>query len=93
VLAHLFDGTYELFRAWFGAPPAEHAGREVGATRAFIRSLSGGLRAGKVTPGGGAVDTVNESVRTREGLAPGARGEGAWGRALAWPGGRRGTTS
>ena len=27
--AHLFDGTYELFRAWFGAPPAQYEGREV----------------------------------------------------------------
>ena len=37
VQVHLFDGTYELFRAWFGAPPAQHDGREVGATRAFLR--------------------------------------------------------
>jgi 5'-3' exonuclease len=78
VIAHLFDGTYELFRAWFGAPPAEHAGREVGATRAFIRSLSGVLRSGKVTHAGAAFDTVIESFRnelfagykTGEGLDP-----------------------
>ena len=75
---HLFDGTYELFRAWFGAPPAQHAGREVGATRAFLRSLAGLLRAGKVTHGGVAFDTVIESFRnelfagykTGEGLDP-----------------------
>ena len=31
---HLVDGTYELFRAFFGAPPAhDAAGGEVGATR------------------------------------------------------------
>ena len=60
---HLFDGTYELFRAWFGAPPAQHAGREVGATRAFLRSLALVLRAGKVTHGGVAFDHVIESFR------------------------------
>jgi 5'-3' exonuclease len=63
VQAHLFDGTYELFRAWFGAPPAEHAGREVGATRAFLRSLAMQLRSGKITHGGVAFDHVIESFR------------------------------
>lgn len=63
VLAHLFDGTYELFRSWFGAPPAEHAGREVGATRAFLRSLAMQLRSGKVTHAGVAFDHVIESFR------------------------------
>src|SRR5262249_35190014 len=61
--AHLFDGTYELFRAWFGAPQAHHEGREVGATRAFLRSLAMVLRSGAVTHGGGAVDHVFESFR------------------------------
>ena len=63
VLAHLFDGTYELFRAWFGAPPAQHQGREVGATRAFIGSLARVLRSGAVTHAGVAFDTVIESFR------------------------------
>src|SRR5688572_14370712 len=63
MLAHLFDGTYELFRAWFGAPPAQHEGREVGATRAFIGSLARVLRSGAVTHGGVAFDTVIESFR------------------------------
>ena len=63
VQAHLFDGTYELFRAWFGAPPAQHEGREVGATRAFIQSLARVLRSGAVTHGGVAFDTVIESFR------------------------------
>jgi len=63
VQVHLFDGTYELFRAWFGAPPAVHDGREVGATRGFIRSLAGVLRAGKITHGGVAFDHVIESFR------------------------------
>jgi 5'-3' exonuclease len=63
VQAHLFDGTYELFRAWFGAPPAQHEGREVGATRAFIQSLARVLRSGAVTHAGVAFDTVIESFR------------------------------
>ncbi len=37
---HLIDGTYELFRAWFGAPQAQVSGREVGAVRSLVRSLS-----------------------------------------------------
>ena len=60
---HLFDGTYELFRAWFGAPPAQHEGREVAATRTFLRSLATLLRSGKVTHGGVAFDHVIESFR------------------------------
>ena len=42
---HLLDGTYELFRAYFGAPPAQGpGGREVGAVRGLIRSLLSLLR-------------------------------------------------
>lgn len=37
---HLIDGTYELFRQWFGAPQAQHRGREVGAVRSMIRSFA-----------------------------------------------------
>ena len=37
---HLVDGTYELFRAWFGAPRAVAHGREVGAVRSMVRSFS-----------------------------------------------------
>jgi 5'-3' exonuclease len=40
VQVHLIDGTYELFRAWFGAPQAQVDGREVGAVRSMVRSLS-----------------------------------------------------
>ncbi|MEO6774544.1 MAG: 5'-3' exonuclease H3TH domain-containing protein [Kofleriaceae bacterium] len=75
---HLFDGTYELFRAWFGAPPAQHEGKEVAASRTFLRSLATVLRAGKVTHGGVAFDHVIESFRndlfagykTGEGIDP-----------------------
>jgi 5'-3' exonuclease len=40
VQVHLIDGTYELFRQWFGAPQAQHQGREVGAVRSMIRSFA-----------------------------------------------------
>jgi 5'-3' exonuclease len=60
---HLVDGTYELFRAWFGAPPAQHRGREVGATRGVVRSLISWLRTGEVTHMGVAFDHVIESFR------------------------------
>lgn len=80
---HLFDGTYELFRAWFGAPPAQHEGREVGAVRTFIGSLARVLRGGQVTHGGVAFDHVIESFRnelfagykTGEGLDPNLVGQ------------------
>lgn len=72
---HLFDGTYELFRAYFGAPPAQHGGREVGAVRSLVRSLSNLLRSGTVTHGGVAFDHVIESFRND--LFPGYKtGEG-----------------
>src|ERR1041384_4794850 len=40
VQVHLIDGTYELFRAWFGAQQAQHRGREVGAVRSMLRSFA-----------------------------------------------------
>jgi 5'-3' exonuclease len=78
VQAHLIDGTYELFRSWFGAPPAQAHGREIGATRGFTRSLAMLLRGGTVTHIGVAFDHVIESFRndlfagykTGEGIAP-----------------------
>jgi len=75
VVVHLFDGTYELFRAWFGAPPAQHGGREVGAARVVLRSLAGLLARGGVTHAGVAYDHVIESFRND--LFPGYKtGEG-----------------
>jgi len=42
---HLVDGTYELFRAYFGAPKAlSRDAAEVGATRGIMRSLLALLR-------------------------------------------------
>jgi 5'-3' exonuclease len=61
---HLVDGTYELFRAFFGAPPATaRSGREVGATRGLLRSLLSLLRGEDVTHVACAFDTVIESFR------------------------------
>jgi 5'-3' exonuclease len=64
VRLHLVDGTYELFRAYFGAPRAlDPRGREVGATRGLIRSLWSLLREDGVTHVACAFDHVVESFR------------------------------
>lgn len=60
---HLVDGTYELFRAFFGAPGAMVHGREVGATRGLLRSLMALTRDGEVTHIACAFDHVIESFR------------------------------
>ena len=61
---HLIDGTYELFRSWFGAPGAISAGgQEVGATRGFLRSMAAMLRDERVTHLGCAFDHKVESFR------------------------------
>lgn len=63
---HLVDGTYELFRAYYGAPAAQAPdGAEVGATRAFLRSMLALLRTDGVTHVGVAFDTVIESFRNQ----------------------------
>jgi 5'-3' exonuclease len=61
--AYLVDGTYELFRHYFGAPPhTSAAGEQVGATRAVLGSLLGMLEDG-ATHMGVATDHVIESWR------------------------------
>ena len=61
---HLIDGTYELFRGWFGSPPQQTtAGREVAATRFILRSLVSLLRKKTMTHVGVAFDHVIESFR------------------------------
>jgi 5'-3' exonuclease len=66
MIVHLIDGTYELFRAFYGAPQTlSESGREVGATRTLLRSFAGMLREPEVTHIAVAFDTVIESFRNR----------------------------
>lgn len=76
---YLIDGTYELFRAFFGAPPRTAPdGREVGAVEAMTGSILGLLGDGSVTHIAAAFDSVIESFRndvfpgykTGEGIDP-----------------------
>jgi 5'-3' exonuclease len=61
---HLIDGTYELYRSFYGAPPAQAPdGREVGATRGLLASLGSLLREPSTTHVAIAFDTVIESFR------------------------------
>ena len=61
---HLVDGTYELFRAHYGAPPANAPdGRPVGAVRGLVQTLLALLRQDDVTHVACAFDTVIESFR------------------------------
>lgn len=61
---HLIDGTYELFRNYYGAPKRKAPdGREVGATVGLLRSLMALLATPGVTHVGCAFDHVIESFR------------------------------
>src|SRR5271154_1397274 len=83
---HLVDGTYELFRHFFGAPPHRNAaGDEVAAVRGVVGSVLQLLGEG-ATHVGVATDHVIESFRND--LWPGYKtGEGVdpdlW--SQAWP--------
>jgi 5'-3' exonuclease len=60
---HLVDGTYELFRHFFGQPPrAADDGTEVGAARGVVLTVVGMLQDG-ATHLGVATDHVIESFR------------------------------
>jgi 5'-3' exonuclease len=76
---HLVDGTFELFRAFYGTPPAHDAsGRPVGAIRGLLATLVSLLREPEVTHVACAFDHVIESFRndlfagykTGEGIEP-----------------------
>jgi len=76
---HLVDGTYELYRSYYGAPSAAAPdGTEVGAVRGLLASLAALLREPEVTHVAVAFDTVIESFRnelfdgykTGEGIDP-----------------------
>ncbi|MCZ7534083.1 MAG: flap endonuclease [Acidimicrobiia bacterium] len=61
---HLIDGTYELFRAHFGAPPRQTPeGWQIGAVHGIIGSTLNLLSEPEVTHVGSAFDTVIESFR------------------------------
>lgn len=63
---HLVDGTYELFRAHYGAPPKKAPdGREVGATLGLLRSMMLLLSGRDVTHVAVAFDHVIESFRNK----------------------------
>ena len=80
---HLVDGTYELFRQYFGQPSREaDSGQEIGAVRGVLLSLLGMLSEG-ATHVGVATDHVVESFRndlwpgykTGEGIDPRLRSQ------------------
>lgn len=61
---HLVDGTYELFRAYYGAPRRATAkGREVGAAAGLLTTLAALLREDTTTHIACAFDHVIESFR------------------------------
>jgi len=64
---HLVDGTYELFRAFFGVKRTVRApdGRDVGATQQLMRSMLRLLTEPGVTHVAAAFDTVVESFRNQ----------------------------
>jgi 5'-3' exonuclease len=73
---HLIDGTYELFRSFYGAPPRKAPdGREIGATHGLLTSLLALVTKGGVTHLAVAFDHVITSFRND--LYPGYKsGEG-----------------
>src|SRR5262245_62803378 len=68
VRIHLVDATYELFRAYYGAPPARAPdGREVGAVRGLLRTLLALLHEDGVSHVACAFDHVIRSEERRVG--------------------------
>ena len=81
---HLVDGTYELFRAYYGAPKRQdHNGAEIGATVGLLASLLVLLRDEDTTHVACAFDHVIRSFRntlfagykTGEGIEPELRAQ------------------
>jgi 5'-3' exonuclease len=71
---HLLDGTYELFRNYYGAPKRVAAdGTEIGAVQGLVASTLSLLQEGGVTHVGAAFDTVIRSFRND--LFPGYKTE------------------
>ena len=81
---HLVDGTYELFRTYYGTPPSTSSdGLEVGATRGLLATLLALLRRDDVSHVACAFDNRIESFRndlypgykTGEGIEPALRAQ------------------
>ena len=81
---HLVDGTFELFRCFFGAPPRTRPdGLEIGATRGLVSTLLSLMKQPESTHIGVAFDTVIESFRndmfagykTGAGIDPNLKGQ------------------
>jgi 5'-3' exonuclease len=78
VQLYLIDGTYELFRSHYGAPPRAASGRAVGAARGLLLSLRALLNDANLSHVACAFDHVIESFRnelfegykTGEGIDP-----------------------
>lgn len=83
IRVHLVDGTYELFRAYYGAPSRIVSRREVGASRSLFGSLLKLLTTEGATHLAVAFDHVIESFRnqlfegykTGDGIDPGLYGQ------------------
>lgn len=84
VRIHLLDGTYELFRAYYGVPARTAPdGREVGAIRGLVETTLSLLRESGVSHVAVATDTVITSFRnemfdgykTGEGIEPALVGQ------------------
>lgn len=75
---HLIDGTFELFRAFYGAPSSSVGDREIGATRALLSNFANFVMSAGVTHVAVAFDHQIESFRnalfggykTGEGIDP-----------------------
>lgn len=64
MFVHLLDGTYELFRAYFGFPSRKAPdGREVGAVYGLLNTTLSLLRDPRLSHIAAATDTVIESFR------------------------------
>lgn len=84
---HLVDGTYELFRSYYGAPPATgRNGIEIGGTLGVARTLLALVTREQATHVAVAFDTVIESFRnelfagykTGDGIEPALKDQFPW---------------
>lgn len=65
MIVHLIDGTFELFRAYYGARSVRHKGREVAATRSLLFNLARFIQETEAPHIAIAFDHVIESFRNK----------------------------